>query len=536
MAQDPHLQERLDFLNMDTAARSRLRSIQPVIRKEIGPALDAFYAQVRLFPHTRGFFSDDRHMNVAAGRQRDHWEIIASGEYGPAYVAGVQAIGQAHARLGLEPRWYIGGYALVSEHLIKAVMKDSRPKGLLARSSEAEAEAAGERVVALVKAMLLDMDFAISIYLEALQKARDEAEAVRLEAEKRQTDMLTALDDALSRLAQGDLTARLDGHVAPEFVGLQKNFNTAIEALESAMRSVAGSTGGIRTGANEIALAADDMARRTEHQAASLEETAAALDELTAALRRSSEGAGQVAEVVTGTRAEAFKSGEVVGQAVEAMGQIESSSREISQIIGVIDEIAFQTNLLALNAGVEAARAGDAGRGFAVVASEVRALAQRSAEAAREIKTLITASSQQVGHGVKLVAETGDALKRIITRVEEVDGLVSEIAASSREQATGLNEINTAVNEMDQVTQANAGMVEQASGASRSLMGETNKLSDLVSNFKLSGMPAPASSEARQPAEVRRPAARAAAPSRPAVTRGGAALAVAAPADEWEEF
>jgi methyl-accepting chemotaxis protein len=279
------------------------------------------------------------------------------------------------------------------------------------------------------------------------------------------------------------------------------------------------------------------MARRTEHQAASLEETAAALDELTAALRRSSEGAGQVAQVVTTTRAEAFKSGEVVGQAVEAMGQIESSSREISQIIGVIDEIAFQTNLLALNAGVEAARAGDAGRGFAVVASEVRALAQRSADAARQIKTLITASSQQVGHGVKLVAETGEALKRIITRVEEVDGLVSEIAASSREQAIGINEINTAVNEMDQVTQANAGMVEQASGASRSLMGEMNTLNALVATFRIGGMAAVAEANRYiEASPARHSPARSAGFSRPALTRGGAALAMAAPADEWQEF
>eukprot|EP01030_Chromulinospumella_sphaerica_P022405 gene22405-22382_t len=188
MAQDNALNERLDFLKMDAAARSRLRSIQPIIRKEIRPALEAFYDQVRAFPHTRAFFSDERHISTAASRQAGHWEIIASGEYSPAYAAGVQAIGEAHARLGLEPRWYIGGYALVGEHLIKAVMKDAWPKGLLPKAGAADV--AGDRVATLVKAMLLDMDFAISIYLEALNKAREEAEAVRQAVERRQSDMV----------------------------------------------------------------------------------------------------------------------------------------------------------------------------------------------------------------------------------------------------------------------------------------------------------------------------------------------------------
>ena len=531
MSQEASLKERLDFLKLDEPARGRLRKIKPLIHREIGPALDAFYSQVRAFPHTRGFFSDERHIDKAAGRQASHWEIIASGEYGPAYVTGVQAIGEAHARLGLEPRWYIGGYALVSEHLIKAVVKESWPKGIMAKAGAAEA--AGDQVVTLVKAMLLDMDFAISIYLDALRKAREEAEAVRQAAERRQSDMIAALEDALARLAKGDLGARLDGVVAPEFTGLQRNFNTAIEALESAMRSVSASTGVIRNGADEISTAAEDMARRTEHQAASLEETAAALDQLTAAVRRSTEGAARAAEVMTATRSEALKSGEVVKQATEAMGAIEASSGQIGQIIGVIDEIAFQTNLLALNAGVEAARAGDAGKGFAVVASEVRALAQRSADAAREIKALISASSQHVGHGVRLVGETGEALRRIITRVEEVDGLVTEIAASSREQSTGLGEINTAVNDMDQVTQQNAGMVDQASSATRSLRSEMNTLAELVAGFRIAGaaVVAAAAGPQARPVEVR---ASAYAPG--GVTRGGAALAMRPAEDEWQEF
>jgi methyl-accepting chemotaxis protein len=220
-----------------------------------------------------------------------------------------------------------------------------------------------------------------------------------------------------------------------------------------------------------------------------LEETAAALDEITATVRKTAQGAAQARDVVGQAQADTERSGQVVRDAVGAMSAIEGSARQIGNIIGVIDEIAFQTNLLALNAGVEAARAGDAGRGFAVVASEVRALAQRSAEAAKEIKALISASSQEVGRGVGLVGETGQALMTIMVQIREINGVVREIASSAAEQATGLHEVNTAVNQMDQVTQQNAAMVEQSTAASHKLLSDSNVLMDLVSRFKLSTPP-----------------------------------------------
>ena len=226
------------------------------------------------------------------------------------------------------------------------------------------------------------------------------------------------------------------------------------------------------------------------------------MDQLTATVRRSAQGAQQAAELVARARAEARQSGEVVRGAVTAMGGIESSSAEIAQIIGVIDEIAFQTNLLALNAGVEAARAGDAGRGFAVVAQEVRALAQRSADAAKEIKSLISSSTTQVGRGVKLVGEAGQSLTGIVSKVAEIDSLIADIALSSREQATGLNEVNAAVNQMDQVTQQNAAMVEQSTAASVALKHEALELARLVGRFTLeqggAAMPKPRPQPAAQ--------------------------------------
>jgi methyl-accepting chemotaxis protein len=365
-----------------------------------------------------------------------------------------------------------------------------------------------------------------------------EAERSRGEAERaRQADeqgrVVGAVATGLERLAEGDLTFRITVPFSPEYEKLRTDFNAAIEQLAGTMQEVLGNAEGIRSGTGEISGAADDLSRRTEQQAASLEETAAALDEITATVRKTAEGASHARKVVTEAKQEAEHSGEVVGNAVAAMGAIEASSGQIGQIIGVIDEIAFQTNLLALNAGVEAARAGEAGKGFAVVAQEVRALAQRSAEAAKEIKGLIQASGTHVSSGVQLVGETGRALGRIAAQVAEINTIVAEIAASAQEQATGLAEVNIAVNQMDQTTQQNAAMVEQSTAASRTLAGEAEQLASLVGRFRTGdGAARPAARQAARPAP--KPAARTARAAVPA-TRGNTALK-AMPAEDWEEF
>ena len=316
---------------------------------------------------------------------------------------------------------------------------------------------------------------------------RDQVEQERAAAQAAQAAVVEALARGLSGLSDGDLTLRLTDPFTSEYEQLRADFNGAVAKLQDAMRVISANVTQISSGADEIAGASDDLARRTEQQAASLEETAAALDEITATVRKSAEGAGHARTAVATARSGAGEGGKVVDQAIVAMGGIEKSSAEITQIIGVIDEIAFQTNLLALNAGVEAARAGEAGRGFAVVASEVRALAQRSAEAAKEIKTLISTSTEQVGAGVDLVGRTGAALRQIVVQVEQIDALVGEIAASAQEQAVGLNEVNDAVNRMDQVTQQNAAMVEEATAASHALRSEASELSRLVGEFRIEG-------------------------------------------------
>jgi len=355
-----------------------------------------------------------------------------------------------------------------------------------------------------------------------------EQERVRAEAERNaavareQETVVDRLGAGLKRLSEGDLTARISDGMDGAYARVRDDFNRAVETLGGVIASVLQASRTLGAGSDEIASASDDLSRRTEQQAASLEETAAALDQITATVKRSAQGAKQAFDVASGARSEAQRSGTVVQEAVAAMHDIQESAGKISSIIGVIDEIAFQTNLLALNAGVEAARAGDAGRGFAVVAAEVRALAQRSAEAAKEIKALISASSDQVNRGVGLVGETGKALSAIVERVAEIDGLVSEIAASAQEQATGLSQVNSAVNQMDQVTQQNAAMVEEATAAASQLKSESGNLARLVGRFQVGGA-APASA----PARTARPAAGA---------RGMQQQLKAAVGDDWAEF
>ncbi|SEC67874.1 methyl-accepting chemotaxis protein [Rhizobiales bacterium GAS191] len=392
---------------------------------------------------------------------------------------------------------------------------------------------------------------------ETTRRQAEEARAAH-EAEKaeeaRQLQFATdALGEGMEHLASGDLAIRLETPFQAKVDKLRLDFNRSVEKLQHTMLTIASSTKGIGSGTEEISRAADDMSRRTEQQAASLEETAAALDEITATVKKTAEGAAHAREVVSNAKTDAEKSGAVVREAIKAMGGIEKSSQQIGQIIGVIDEIAFQTNLLALNAGVEAARAGDAGRGFAVVASEVRALAQRSAEAAKEIKALISTSSTQVEQGVDLVGKAGQALERIATQIAEMNTVIADIAVGAREQATGLQQVNTAINQMDQGTQQSAAMAEESTAATHSLAQESDELVQLVSQFQLGAGATSkgatkvepmrarvANSSSAKPSSVRPSSAK----PQPALKtmagrRGETAVrkAEAAPdADGWEEF
>ncbi|MCB2013278.1 MAG: HAMP domain-containing protein [Sphingobium sp.] len=314
----------------------------------------------------------------------------------------------------------------------------------------------------------------------AEKSAREANEAMAV-----QQHIVSELGIALTQLREGVLTHRIAADFPPEYISLREDYNAAITSVETAIGEVNDAVEALNSSAGEITAATQDLSQRTEHQAANLEETAATMQQLTQRVQQAADASQSVSGIMGEVQQQADDNGRVVTDAIKAMGEIEESATSIGQIINVIDGIAFQTNLLALNAGVEAARAGDAGKGFAVVANEVRALAQRCADAASDIKSLISDSNSHVEGGVVLVRQSGDALGQIMERVGEVSKLVEEIAKSSADQAEGFEHVNDAISSIDHMTQQNAAMGEECNAASRVLKNEAGRLSDMVRRFRI---------------------------------------------------
>ena len=459
------LTERLDYYGLDPSDPI-FRSIAAAIDKHIEPTLNGFYQELQSRDELSRKFVDAASMARARAAQAKHWKGAFTDGLDAAFLKRSNHIGGVHARIGLEPKWYVGSYARILDDLLTQMIAPGWKRYLPWKRAEAR------RIAALVKVSLLDMDVALSSYF--------------LDISEKVNSLNAVLGAALARMAEGQLDiAAID--LPPEYARVAADFNSTVAALHDTISGVVNSVGAISSGSSEIRSASDDLAQRTEEQAANLEEAAAAVAEVLGQVQQTREEASNARRTIRESNTTAGEGSKVVAEAAVAMDRIERSSQDIGNIVGVIENIAFQTNLLALNAGVEAARAGESGRGFAVVANEVRALALRCATSAEEIRALVQGTSEQVSSGVDLVGRSGNAFAAITQAVASLTAAVESIAASTEAQSDSLAHINKVVGEIDRSTQQNAAMAEQCTAAAASLAREAEGLRSTVGSFAVSG-------------------------------------------------
>ncbi|MBC2670732.1 methyl-accepting chemotaxis protein [Novosphingobium piscinae] len=456
------LKERYGFYELARNQESFAR-LGKHVRAAVDAGLTKFYAKLAQTPALGSFFSSDERVRHARGAQRDHWVQLFERGLDQSYYDRALKIGNTHARIGLEPKWYIGGYALILEHLIEHMMLSGT-----ARLSPARRRLAKD-VASLVKVAMIDMDVALSTYFEMAERNTREI-------------VLGKMGASLGSLARGDLSTRMTGLPA-SYRQVETDFNSAMERLAQTVGLVADSAGQISTSTDEIRAATENLAARTERQAHNVQDCARAMGQLAAGLLKTSQTMGELRVASRSAEEEATRGREAVQQAVSAMDDAQQSAEEVVQIAEIIDGIAFQTNLLALNAGVEAARVGEAGKGFAVVANEVRALAQRSSEAADNIKRLLSNSREQVDRGAGLVKGAGNMLHGIIGKVVEITTGVGDAAALTDQQSADAERVNEVIAEIDRSTQQNAAMVEQTAAATRSMAITAQRMGEAVAVF-----------------------------------------------------
>lgn len=515
---DQSLTERLDYYGLN-ARDPDFKGIADAIDRFIEPTLNSFYSELLLRGELSKKFVDAASMARARSAQAKHWKGAFSEGLNDAFLKRSNHIGGVHARIGLEPKWYVGSYARILNDMLMQMIAPGWKRYLPWRRAEAR------RIAALVKVSLLDMDIALSSYF--------------LDISSKVNSLNAVLGDALAKLADGKLN--IDAIVLPpEYARVAADFNSTVASLHDTISTVVNGVHAISSGSSEIRSASDDLAQRTEEQAANLEKAAAAVAQVLSQVEQTREEAGTARRTIRESNATAGEGSKIVAEAAVAMDKIERSSQDIANIVSVIEGIAFQTNLLALNAGVEAARAGESGRGFAVVASEVRALALRCSTSAEEIKSLVSGTSEHVSSGVNLVNKSGNAFAAITQAVASLTAAVESIAASTEAQSESLTHINEVVGDIDRSTQQNAAMAEQCTAAAASLAQESGNLSATVSAFQINASRTPTHLAVVRDTQPSKPriAARQNAPM--PGTRGNLALQQSLKAEpngnDWAEF
>ncbi|WP_420003423.1 methyl-accepting chemotaxis protein [Arenibacterium sp. LLYu02] len=468
----PERDELLELFHLTGRDNEHLKRIGKLAIPMLPAVLDKFYERAGKNPDMMAFFADQQMVDRAKSAQRVHWEACLSGEFADTYFDSAHRIGRIHPRIGLPFSFFLSSHSYATATLQQMLLRKYSRSGLFGGTKNLP-----EGLAAMARAFSLDSHLILEAHFEAEQEELSRA--------------MDYMKDAVNCLSKRDLTRSIPDPKKSDFPerfnDLRVSYNTALDALVAAMRGIREACDSVENGTQEVSHSADELSHRTESQAATLEQTAAAVEEITASMRGVAEATQKTSQSVSSARSRAEQGSSIVREAVNKMTEISSSSSQIGKIIAVIDDISFQTNLLALNAGVEAARAGESGRGFAVVASEVRALAQRTAQSAHEIKQLIDVSTTHVKSGVELVGRAGTTLQEIVDNIQDASRLTDEVASSTEQQAIAFNEINLGISQLDGVTQQNAAMVEETTAALVDVRDNTGTLASLVAAFNLGG-------------------------------------------------
>jgi methyl-accepting chemotaxis protein len=488
----------LAFAGLDGDLRDLLRRCRPQLEPHLKAGLRDYFHRLQSVPEAAAIFESEQQIERLHDLQASHWSVLSDARFDALYAERVKLLSDTESRMGLDPRWHLAGHSVMLEHLITGAVASTPSRSILPASRKREQEL-NDLVSAIVRLVMVDAEIAVSLRFNELRQKHQ-----RALTDQRQADQAQAVDtflSVISALADRDLTAKVPADMPDAYRELGDILTTAIGDLRTTFETVGetGTQADMLTDA--LSESARTFARTSENQSARLQKSGETLSSLAAGVRQSAVGTAAAEKATAVTRRSAEDSGKVVGQAISAMADIEASAEKIGQIIGTIDEIAFQTNLLALNAGIEAARAGDSGRGFAVVAQEVRALAQRSAEAAREIKTLVNGTKTQVDAGVEMVHRTQGAIEGIVQQVSAINDTIAGIARETGAQAEGLDVVTAHVSDLSQEVASNAVLARRSGEGADELQTVILELGRTVREFRIAR-------QSRHDDERARPAAR----------------------------
>lgn len=517
-AQAGSLRERLRFAGLEADHCDLVRRYRPVLEQHVKSGLRDLFQRYQSFPDAARNFASERQVERLHDLQTSHWEVLTDARFDSLYAERVKVLSDTESKMNLDPRWHVAGHAVVLEHLVGGLVEEMSGRSLLPASRK-RAQETGELINALIRLVMVDVEIAVSLRFNELRVAHH-----RQLAEQRHSDQAEAVAvfaDVVHALSERDLTIRVADDVPQAYGELAGTLNAALDDMQGLLTSYAARTENAEAETGRLGAGTRELARNSEDHSQQLLETARALGDIAEGVRRNAGFTKTAQQAAATTRMSVEESGTVVSKAINAMTDIEASAEKIGQIIGVIDEIAFQTNLLALNAGIEAARAGDSGRGFAVVAQEVRALAGRSADAAREIKTLVSGTKSQVDAGVQMVGRTQDAIASIVRQVTDINSAITDIANETDGHAKGLSSVTSEVGSIAERVAADARTADRTGEGASDLQTVISQLGETIRAFRIE----------RRIAEQRRPVAPTGATRHPAAANA-APVALLDHADE----